>query len=82
MRNKKYSSKKNFVNRRALQFVPFMMVGAVKNRPLNANAISTREKFIFLIIFGELGCKDGEEGWVATGGLFRPSSGGEFVHSR
>ena len=27
-------------------------------------------------------CKDGEEGWVATGGLFRPSSGGEFVHSR
>ena len=26
MRNKKYSSKKNFVNRRALQFVPFMMI--------------------------------------------------------
>ena len=27
-------------------------------------------------------CKDGEEGWVANGGLFRPSSGGKFVHSR
>ena len=26
MRNKKYSSTKNFVNRRALQFVPFMMI--------------------------------------------------------
>ena len=49
MRNKKYSSKKNFVNRRALQFVPFMMVGAVKNRPLNANAISTLGKIYFSI---------------------------------
>ena len=39
--------KKNFVNRRALQFVPFMMVGTVKNRPLNADAISAGEKFIF-----------------------------------
>ena len=47
MRNKKYSLKKNFVNRRALQFLPFMMVGTVKNRPLNADAISAGEKFIF-----------------------------------
>ena len=38
---------KNFVNRRALQFVPFMMVGTVKNRPLNADAISVAENFIF-----------------------------------
>ena len=50
MRNKKYSSKKNFVNRRALQFVPFMMVGTVKNRPLNADAISAGEKFLFFNI--------------------------------
>ena len=27
MRNKKYSSKKNFVNRRALQFLPFYYYG-------------------------------------------------------
>ena len=40
---------KNFVNRRALQFVPFMMVGTVKNRPLNADAISAGEKIYFSI---------------------------------
>ena len=49
MRNKKYSSKKNFVNRRALQFVPFVMVGTVKHRPLNADAISVGEKNYFSI---------------------------------
>ena len=38
---------KNFVNRRALQFVPFMMVGTVTNRPLNVDAISAGENFIF-----------------------------------
>ena len=48
---------KNFVNKRALQFVPFMMVGTVKNRPLNADAISAAENFIFNISENQGGLK-------------------------
>ena len=49
MRNKKYSSKKNFVKRRALQFVPFMMVGTVKNRPFERGRDFRRGKIYFSI---------------------------------
>ena len=46
MQSKNNSSYQSFVKRRARQFVPFLMTGAVKNWTLNVEAIFARQKFI------------------------------------